>query len=1315
MIPTYKAGIDIGSTTLKLVVVDNEGNIVFTDYRRHNTDIKEAAKASFSNLFQSLNDCYLNIIITGSVGMGYADNLGIPFVQEVVASAELIKQKFGHVHTFIDIGGEDSKMIFFEEKKSPDIRMNGNCAGGTGAFIDQTASLLGVDALELNHLASTAKTIYPIASRCGVFSKTDIQNLISRKVSKNDIAASVFNAVAIQVIASLSRGTDVKPKVFLCGGPFAFIPELKKAFINQLSLSDNDFILPENAALVPAWGCALTLCNKLNKKKKLSTIISLLNSQRKNPFQMDISGRLPALFSDKNELNEWKQKKNNHFVPNIEWEELSSLDCYLGVDSGSTTTKIVLIDSNENIIFKTYLRNEGDSFHAFLNGLISLKEEADKHNKTIRIVSSATTGYGENLIKTAFNLHQGIIETIAHYLAARKILPEVSFILDIGGQDMKAIFIENGIIKRLEINEACSSGCGSFIENYANMLNYPVAEFANISCYAKNPYDLGTRCTVFMNSKVKQAMREGAAIEDIAAGFSYSVVKNCLFKVLKLKDVKELGEHIVVQGGAFRNLSIVKALEYLTGVDVTFSDIPELMGAYGAALYAKTNHKAGFRVLTLDELIHSQNYNSDFEVCVGCENKCTVKKFIFANGNIFYSGNNCEKIYSNKQEDSERGVNQHQERYKLLFNRNTAFIAKPQINIGIPRALSMYEHYPFWHTLLTECNIKPVLSKVSTNRLYEKGITSIMSDNICFPAKLMHGHIMDLVEKKVDRILYPYTIFEAIETPKAHNSYNCPIVAGYSDVIKSSIDTENKYNIPLDAPTVSFKNEKLLKKSCTAYLKHLGIEKHVIKQAIDKALKAQKDYLLILAEKNRKIVENAKKNNRMVILLSGRPYHIDPLIQHKISECIADMGIDVITENIVLYSNDDVFKELHSISQWAYPNRVFKAAHYVATSTENIFFVQLTSFGCGPDAFIIDEINDVLKRRGKSLTLLKIDDVNNIGSLRLRIRSLVESLKFSGGERRYIPFKTLPAFTKSEKNRTIIAPYFAEGYSELLPALFSIMGYTLENLPHADKEAAEIGLKYANNEICYPATLVVGSIIKALQSGTYNFDEIAVGITQTGGQCRASNYIALIKNALIAAGYDTIPVISVAFGNDMMNEQPGFKLKLTGNLSIALFSLLYTDCIFKLYYAAVVREKKKGVAKELRIKYIDLALPLIKKRSTQGLLRLFEQAILEFDANIQHNDNIPIIGVVGEIYVKYNSFSHKNVLEWLSNQGVEVVAPSMYNFFINSFVNKHINKKHFIKEVDLPLIISDTIYKIVYACAKRFDKIGKKFRYYRPF
>ena len=1310
MMPTFKAGIDIGSTTLKLVVVNQQNKIIFSDYQRHNTDIQQTAKESHKKLLQTLGDCYLDVVMTGSVGMGYAERLELPFVQEVVASAELIKYQYKDVHTFIDIGGEDSKMIFFEKNKSPDIRMNGNCAGGTGAFIDQTASLLGVDTMELNDLASQASNIYPIASRCGVFSKTDIQNLISRKVNKSDIAASVFKAVAIQVISSLARGSDIVPKIFFCGGPFAFLPELKSAFLRQLDIKEEDTILPENAAFIPAWGCAITPTRNTNKKL-LSETIQLLESDNKILTKENHQGQLKALFSSKEELEKWKKKKNNHFIQKVKWEELDNLDCYLGVDSGSTTTKIVLIDAENRIVFQDYRRNEGDSFRAFLEGVSLLKEEITKHNKNIRIVGSATTGYGENLIKTAFGLHHGVIETIAHFLAAKQILPEVSFILDIGGQDMKAIFIENGVIKRIEINEACSSGCGSFIENYANMLNYSIADFAKMSCFAKNPYDLGTRCTVFMNSRVKQAMREGAEIEDIAAGFSYSVVKNCLFKVLKLKDIKELGNHIVVQGGTFRNLSIIKALETLTGVDVTFSDVPELMGAYGAALYAKMNQKVSGKNIYVDKLIESQNYTSSFEVCNGCENACTVRKFTFKNGRTFFSGNNCEKIYSNKAEDLEKGMNQHKERYKLLFNRDVSFLKKPLLKIGIPRGLSMYEHYPFWYTLLTECNIKPVLSKTSTNRLYEKGIHSIAADNICFPAKLMHGHVMDLIDKKVDRILYPYTIFDAKETLSAHNSYNCPIVAGYSDVIKSAIDT----TIPIDAPSVSFKDEKLLYKAYKSYLSSLNIDKKTIQSAFEKALKKQRDYVITLAVQNKRIVENAKKTNRMVILLAGRPYHIDPLIQHKIGDAIADMGIDVITENIALFTDDDVFKEVHSISQWAYPNRILKAAYYVATSEENIHFVLLTSFGCGPDAFIIDEVNEVLKRRGKNLTILKIDDVNNIGSQRLRIRSLVESLKFGSGERKITPFKTLPVFTDKHKHRTILAPYFADGYSELLPSLFSLMGYRLENLAPPDEIAGELGLKYANNEICYPATLVVGSIVKELQSGKYNPDDIAVGITQTGGQCRASNYIALIKSALIAAGYETIPVVSVAFGKDMMNEQPGFKLKLKNNVVITYFSLLYVDCILKLYYASAVREKQKGYAKELRDKYIELATPFIEKRSKKGLLNLFRQAVQEFDEAIVHDDNIPVIGVVGEIYLKHNSFSHKNILEWLSDQGIEVVGPTMYNFFINSFVNNHVNKKLHIKEVGLPLFLSDTIYKIVYACAKRFDKIGSKFKYYRPF
>jgi predicted CoA-substrate-specific enzyme activase len=1315
-LPKLNVGIDIGSTTFKLVAVNEAGEIVFSDYRRHNTDIKQAARNTYEKMYHAIGDCYMNVVLTGSVGMGYAEVIGAQFVQEVVAAAELIKNKYPQVHAFIDIGGEDSKMIFFEEGKIPDIRMNGNCAGGTGAFIDQTAALLEIDTVELNRLAQSAKNIYPIASRCGVFSKTDIQNLASRNVSKNDIVASVFNAVAIQVVSSLSKGTDIHPHVFFCGGPFAFLPELKQAFINVLSLREEDCILPDNAELVPAWGCALMTRKNQWQDVRLTEIIYMIRFRKDNPFETNMSGRLPALFSSKEDFNQWRQNKLVHFVSRTSWDKLENTNCFLGVDSGSTTTKIVLLDEKGQIVFQDYSRNKGDSFNAFLDGLNRLKTEAETHGKDIRIAGSAATGYGENLLQAAFNLDHGVVETIAHFMAAQKVSPEVSFILDIGGQDMKAIYIENGSINHLEINEACSSGCGSFIENFANMLNYPVAEFADMSCFAKNPYDLGTRCTVFMNSKVKQAMREGASTDDIAAGFSYSVIKNCLFKVLKIKDVKELGDHIVVQGGTFKNLSVVRALELLTQKEVYFSDIPELMGAYGAALFAKEHASVAVeKGVTINELITSQEYTSVFNHCKGCENNCLVKTFQFSNGNTFYSGNNCEKIYSNKSDSFTKGVNQHTKKYLLLLNRPNISKDEAKLRIGIPRALGIYENYPFWHALLNECGFLPVLSKPSTNKLYEKGIRSLMADNICFPAKLMHGHIMDLIENRVDRILYPYVVYERKEDKFSVNSYNCPVVTGYSDVIKSSIETADHYNIPLDAPVISFNDRTLLKRACQNYLQSLGVKKSVISVAVSKAIKAQDEYMQILEKQSKDIVTSARENNRMLILLAGRPYHIDPFIQHKISDCIADMGIDIITENIVNSASDEIYKELHSISQWAYPNRIFKAAHFVANTNDNIHFVQLTSFGCGPDAFILDEVKEILNRKGKNLTILKIDDVNNIGSLRLRIRSVVESLKFGNQINRNKPFRTTTVFTKKEQHRTILAPYFAEGYSELLPPLFKLMGYQLINLPGGDLEAAELGLKYANNEVCYPATIVIGSILKALQSGKYDLDKVAIGMTQTGGQCRASNYIALIKNALVNAGFEKVPVISVAFGSNSSNYQPGFELKWSKAIDLAFLGLLYSDCIAKLYYPSIAREKQKGTAKALRKKYIDSCIPYIESRNKKGLYALLEEAIDAFTEIINPVENIPVIGIVGEIYVKYNSFSHKHVLDWLSEQGIEVVAPSMYNFFINSFVNQHINHKLNIKRTSVPVFVTDLIYKLVSSYTKKFDRICNRFKYYRPF
>ena len=584
---TYNLGVDIGSTTMKVAVIDDNNNLLFSDYRRHNANIRQTTRHIMGSMYTKLGSCSLRVMITGSVGMGYAERLSFNFTQEVVAAAEVVKKNYPNVHTFIDMGGEDSKMIFFNEGKVPDIRMNGSCAGGTGAFIDQTATLLGVDTTELNSLAEKATTIYPIASRCGVFSKTDIQNLLARNVSRADIAASMFNAVALQVISSLSRGMDIEPNLFFCSGPVAYLPELKKHFQRLLQLEDSDCILPDNAQIIPALGCALLAKTELPKATRIAKLIYLLRYADED-LTLTHSNQLQPLFSNQTDFDNWLKNKTIHYIPTAQLTDSEPTDYYLGVDSGSTTTKIILLNSEGQIVYSDYRRNEGDSFNAFYASMQQLYQSV-AYPENIIISRSCATGYGESLLKTAFNLDYGIVETMAHFTAAKSINPNVSFLLDIGGQDMKAIFIENGSIHRIEINEACSSGCGSFIETFANMLNYPVAEFARMACFAHHPYDLGTRCTVFMNSKVKQAMREGASVDDIAAGFSYSVIKNCLFKVMKLRNINELGNYIVVQGGTFRNLSIVRALELMTNTNVSLSNIPELMGAYGAALYAMNN------------------------------------------------------------------------------------------------------------------------------------------------------------------------------------------------------------------------------------------------------------------------------------------------------------------------------------------------------------------------------------------------------------------------------------------------------------------------------------------------------------------------------------------------------------------------------------------------------------------------------------------------------------------------------------------------------------------------------------------------------
>lgn len=1301
----YRFGLDVGSTTAKAVVLDPDGDIVFCAYKRHQTDIVGTVMGFLHTIAEEIGtDSRLAVTITGSVGMGIAERFSVPFVQEVIAATQYVRKKHDGISTVIDIGGEDAKVVYLRADGNADLRMNGNCAGGTGAFIDQMALLLDVDIDDMDTLASQATHKHPIASRCGVFSKTDVQNLISKNVSKADIAASIFHAVAVQTVTTLSHGCKLEPGILFCGGPLTFIPALRSAFMDYLNLPESDFVVPERANLIPAWGAALY---SDPAAAVLLSEFALHHKPTGDSKRLSTTPRLPRIFSTEEEYNNWRDKKGAHHMERQALKEHSGY-AFLGIDSGSTTTKIVVTDQQGRLLFSHYAPNGGNPINAVREGLLKLQLQCAEAGVGLTFNGSCSTGYGEDLIRAAFSLDGGIIETIAHYLAARAVDPQVSFILDIGGQDMKAIFVDHGILSRMEINEACSSGCGSFIETFANSLGYPVADFAHRACLAEEPCDLGTRCTVFMNSKVKQVLREGATVGDIAAGLSYSVVKNCLYKVLKLKKREELGEQIVVQGGAMRNDSVVRALEKLVGTEVSRSDIPELMGAYGCALYACTTAEERPPV-TLDELLRAAEYTSRKVECGGCENRCLINKYAFAGDKTYYSGNKCEKIFSNNGGGITKGRNLSAEKNELIFGRSS--VAGGRGKIGVPRILNLYENYPFWHALLTEAGFEVVLSSPSTYKAYESGVHSVMSDNICFPAKLAHSHIYELVDRGVERIFYPWVVFEKSEGSDTNNSYNCPVVAGYPEVVKSAIVPP----VPVDSPVVTFRDEKRLRQVCREYLAGLGVDNKTIRRAVDAAFVAQDEYTDRITAMNREALAQSRAAGGVTLLLAGRPYHTDPLVQHKISDMISDMGATVITEDIVRDDDSTPVGESHLVTQWSYINRILRAAHWAAAQGGDLHFVQMTSFGCGPDAFLLDETRNVLQRHGKSFTVLKIDDVNNIGSLKLRVRSVIESIKF--GNMATVtpkPFRTTKTFTNKERHRTLIAPFFTDYASPLVAATFKLAGYNLVQLPESDTDSAEYGLKYANNEVCYPATLVVGDLIKALDSGKYDLNETAVIITQTGGQCRATNYVALLKRAMVEAGYEQVPVISLSTGGSSINEQPGFTIDWLKILPIALAAILFGDCISKFYHSAAVRERNAGDASTLRTRYLALANEAIARNSASELYKLIGRAAADFNAIIEEKE-LPRVGIVGEIYLKFNSFAHKRVVEWLVESGVEVVPPVLTDFFMETFVNRAVKHRTGVQRSSVPLPVLRGIYSLIWSKIAQANKAASAFRYFTPF
>ncbi len=1299
-----RIGLDVGSTTVKLVAIDNSNKVLSSRYERHNARAKEVILAFLEELLPICKEENISLRVAGSVGMGFSEQYSFPFVQAVVAAAKAIQANYISAKSMIDIGGEDAKVVFFKNGEATDLRMNGNCAGGTGAFIDQMAIILGVDVEELNQLALNATRIYPLASRCGVFCKTDIQNLIAKNVSREDIAASIFHAVAVQTVVTLAHGCDIESPVLFCGGPLTFIPALRKAFMEYLALKDTDVLLPEKGALLPATGAALAEIDN----EKVETLADIIKRLKEGvPATRNAATLLPPIFEDEESCLSWQKRIASYKVKRSKWKP-GVQEAFIGIDSGSTTTKIVVLNEDSELLYSFYKNNGGNPIQTVREGLTLLKEECENSGTILQIKGGCSTGYGEDLMKAAFRLHSGIIETIAHYMAAHHLDEEVSFILDIGGQDMKAIFVNHGVIDRIEINEACSSGCGSFIETFAKSLGYTVADFSQKACHSAAPCDLGTRCTVFMNSKVKQVLREGATVDDIAAGLAYSIVKNCLYKVLKLKDVSSLGKHIVVQGGTMRNDAIVRVIELLTNAEVSRCDCPELMGAFGCALYAKEHPS---EPMSLSDMLAQAIYTARAHNCKGCENQCLIQSYRFENGQRYYSGNRCEKVLSNGGASGNKGENAYRFKEELLFARQ-AEVPQSKLVIGIPRILNMFEEYPFWHTLFTVCGIEVRLSHASDFATYEKNARMVMSDNICFPAKLVHSHIENLQAQNVDRIFMPFVIFEEYRKNE-QNSYNCPIVTGYSAVIKSVQPS----GIPLDSPVISFKERDLLLKQCIEYLSAFGIDKKLIIDAFHKAEMEKNHFHKELADYNRSILQHAKSRNEVSILLAGRPYHTDPLIQHKVSDMLAEMGVHVLTDEVA-QEEDVAIDDVHFLSQWAYPNRIMKAAKWCALQDHLVQFVQMTSFGCGPDAFITDEVRDLLMRHGKAMTLLKLDDINNIGSMKLRVLSLIESLRLAREKDEHTDkpaaFHTTSVYEKNYRNRKVLVSYFTSFISPLVPSILRVAGYDAENLPLSDEDSCEWGLKYANNEVCYPATLIVGDIIKAFKSGKYLPSRSVVTITQTGGQCRASNYLPLIKKALTDAGYSDVPVVSLTLGGEIENNQPGFKVNWLKMLPIALRAVLYTDCISKFYYASVVREKEPGAAKRLTDLYLKTACSLIETGRSKDLFSYLSLAATEFN-RICKTEERPKIGVVGEIYLKFNPFAQKNIVDWLIEQKIEVVPPMLTDFFMQSFVNRKVKVKSHLTKSNLLDFMIGGIYKMVRQQIKKVNETASGFRYYLPF
>lgn len=1298
----YKLGIDVGSTTIKVVALDSYNKVIYNDYRRHFSDIKNTLIGSLEECFKKIGNFDLKITVTGSGGIGVAQWLQCDFQQEVIACTRAVEEFINKTDVVIELGGEDAKITYL--KGGIDQRMNGTCAGGTGAFIDQMAILLNTDAQGLNILARDAENIYPIASRCGVFAKTDIQPLINEGAKKSDIAVSIFQAVVDQTISGLACGKPIRGKVTFLGGPLHFLDSLRERFIKTLNLKEGEYFAPENSEIYVALGAAiLSENNEIISSKEL---IKKLNSISEKEIEDNF---LEPLFKNDKEYFDFKKRHDSSIVPKSDLKTYKG-NIFLGIDVGSTTTKAVVLGQNGELLYSSYNNNEGSPLNKTLE---ILKELYILINKDTRIAKATVTGYGEGLIKAALGIDIGEIETICHFRGAKEFMPNVEFILDIGGQDMKALMIKDGVINNILLNEACSSGCGSFIEGFSKSLGISIDEFAKLAISSKRPVDLGSRCTVFMNSKVKQVQKEGVSVSDISAGLSYSVIKNALYKVIKIRNFDELGKNIIVQGGTFYNDGILRSFEKITGINVVRPEIAGLMGAYGAALISKENHKENeiSTIITRDK-INDFTIETSCERCGICGNNCLLTINKFSETEKYITGNRCERPLGEIAK-KKNVPNLYKYKLKRIFSYKP--LSKEEAirgEIGIPRVLNMYENYPFWFTFLTKLKFKVVLSPISNKEIFKLGIETIPSESACYPAKISHGHIMYLINKGLKIIFYPCVPYEYKEDSGANNHYNCPMVTSYPDVIKNNIDDLKEKNIKYLSPFLSLHNKEKLYKRLYEIFEEFNVTKKEIIEAVDAAFNERENVVSDIRKKGEETLKYIEEHKMKGIVLSGRPYHIDPEINHGLTDIITSFNMAVLTEDSVAHLGN-LERPIRVVDQWMYHTRLYRAAAFVKERTD-LELIQLTSFGCGLDAVTSDQVAEILASRGKMYTLIKIDEGSNLGAVKIRIRSLKAAMEER--EKNNVKLKNIDnsykknLFTKEmKKDWTILAPQMSPIHFQFIEKAVRASGYNIDVLPANDKEAIEEGIKYVNNDACYPSILVIGQMINALKSGKYDPNKTALIISQTGGGCRATNYVGFLKKGLREAGFPNVPIISLNVLG--MERQPGFKISYR-LIKKLMMGVIYGDLFIRVLYRVRPYETVKGSANKLYEYYREKAFKNVENGNKNEMNKLVKEIVKAFDT-LEINDEVkPKVGIVGEILVKYHPTANNNIVDVLEKEGAEVVVPELLNFFLyccynSKFKNRYLSGSSIVKTgCDIAISYIESYRKVVIKELQNSERFG---------